>query len=146
MSRFFSLILLTGVASTAMVTLAQQGTLKVHRVPIQQTSAASGQQMYASYCASCHGANGTGNGPAATAPKVPPTDLTTLSKKNGGEFPANHLNSVFKFGVENSAHGSAEMPVWGNLLLSLHKGSANPDAEVHQRVANLTEYLRTIQK
>ncbi|HEV2485188.1 MAG TPA: c-type cytochrome [Terracidiphilus sp.] len=146
MSKFLSIFLLTGTTSTAMVALAQQAMLKVNPVPIQQTSTASRQQMYTSYCAACHGTNGTGNGPAASALKVPPTDLTMLSRKNGGVLPANHLNAVLKFGVENPAHGSAEMPTWGNMMLSLHKGSANPDVQVRQRIANLTEYLRTIQK
>ena len=146
MRKFVSLSLLTAVTSTAMVAFAQQGTLKVHPVHIRETSAASGRQMYVSYCASCHGMNGTGNGPASPALKVPPADLTSLTRKNSGEFPAIHLNSVLKFGVENPAHGSAEMPVWGNLLPSLNKGGANPEAQAQLRIANLTEYLRTIQK
>lgn len=146
MSKFHSVVLFAGVTSVALFALAQQTTPKVSSVPIQQTSVASGQQMYATYCASCHGAKGTGNGPTAAALKIPPTDLTVLSQKNGGVFPANHVASVLQFGVENPAHGSADMPIWGNLMLSLHKGSANPDVQVQQRITNLTEYLKKIQK
>jgi len=125
--------------------MAQQAVPKVKAAPIQQTSAASGQQMFATYCAACHGASGTGNGPAAAAMKVPPVDLTMLSQKNGGKFPTNHVSSVLQFGAANPAHGSADMPVWGDLMLSLTT-SANPDVQVHQRISNLTEYLKTLQK
>jgi mono/diheme cytochrome c family protein len=146
MSRFVSVALMAGLTSAALFGMAQQAKPKVSDVPIQQTSAASGQQMYVTYCAVCHGGDGKGNGPAAQAMKVPPVDLTTLSQKNGGVFPTNHVNSVLQFGVENPAHGSADMPIWGDLMLTLHAGSSNPDVQVHQRIANLTDYLKKIQK
>ena len=57
----------------------QSGTVIKH-VPVKVTSAASGKEMYVSYCAVCHGTDGKGNGPAASALKTPPTDLTMLSK------------------------------------------------------------------
>jgi putative copper export protein/mono/diheme cytochrome c family protein len=37
---------------------------------------ASGAQIYAANCTSCHGADGTGHGPAAAGLAVPPADLT----------------------------------------------------------------------
>ena len=39
---------------------------------------------YNSYCAICHGPQAKGNGPAATALKKVPPDLTTIAKRNGG--------------------------------------------------------------
>jgi mono/diheme cytochrome c family protein len=99
--------------------------------------------MFSTYCASCHGATGTGNGPAATALKIPPADLTTLSQKNHGVFPAQHVQAVLQFGVQNPAHGSAVMPVWGDLMLTLHESS---DDATKLRIFNLTEYLKQIQK
>ena len=146
MSKFHSIALLAGVTSAARFALAEQAVPKVSPVPIQQTSAVSGQQMYRTYCASCRGAKGTGNGPAAAALKIPPTDLTLLSQKNGGVFPSSHVASVLQFGVENPAHGSPEIPIWGNLMLSLHKGNAHPEVDVNMRITNLTDYLKKIQR
>ena len=146
MSKFISLTSLAVVASVALFAMAQQAVPKVATVPIRQTAVSSGPQMYTTYCASCHGASANGNGPAAPALNFPPTDLTTLSKKNGGVFPSDHIAAVLQFGVETPAHGSAAMPVWGDLLLSLHSGNSNPDVLVHQRITNLTDYLKTIQK
>ncbi len=113
---------------------------------MQQTSPASGEQMYSNYCGACHGTKAEGNGPAAQALKTPPPNLTLLSQKNGGVFPAEHIMSVLKLGVANPAHGSAEMPVWGDLLMSLNPSSRFPATIVHQRIFNLTDYLKKIQK
>ena len=49
---------------------------------------AQGQQLYAQYCASCHGSTGKGDGPegrSLTTPKA--SDLTQIAKGNNGKFP-----------------------------------------------------------
>jgi len=145
MSKYLFTILLAA-ASAALVGTAQQPAPKIKNVPVQQTAITSGAQMYTTYCAACHGSKGMGDGPAAAAMKIPPTDLTTLSAKNNGEFPANHVATVLRFGVENPAHGSSEMPVWGNLLSSLHPGAQDNSSQVRLRISNLTDYLKQIQK
>lgn len=146
MSRLGSFALLAGLASIALSGISQQPTPKVNTVPIQQTPADSGQKMFTSYCAACHGINGTGNGPAAQALKTPPANLTLLSQKNQGVFPSKHVASVLQFGVENPAHGTAVMPIWGNLMLTLYPSNQDSAALVNQRIFTLTEYLKKIQK
>jgi len=66
---------------------ANVGAQPIKKVPIQSTSAASGREMFAAYCAVCHGTAGKGDGPVAKALKNRPVDLTTLSRNNGGTFP-----------------------------------------------------------
>jgi mono/diheme cytochrome c family protein len=147
MSKFTPAVLLMACAFSApSLGMAQQTKPTIKNVPLQQTSPASGQQMYSTYCATCHGVKATGNGPAAPALKIPPTDLTTLSLKNGGVFPTNHVMSVLQLGVDNPAHGSAEMPVWGDLFLSLNSSSRSAPSLVRQRVFNLTKYLKQVQQ
>jgi mono/diheme cytochrome c family protein len=146
MSKYLSILLLAGISSVALVTVAQQPAAKLKNVPIKPTSPASGSQMYASYCAACHGGNAKGTGPAVSALKLPPADLTLLSQKNGGKFPAAHVQSVLRFGVENPAHGSEDMPIWGDLMTSLDTGSRNSDSVVTQRITNLVDYIKSIQK
>ncbi len=115
----------------------------IKHVPVKQTSPTSGQEMYTNYCAVCHGANGTGGGPAASALKSTPTNLTDLSAKNGGKYPSMHVSSVLRGDAETPAHGSKEMPVWGPLFRNLSQGH---DSEVQQRIANINTYLESIQK
>jgi len=102
--------------------------------------------MYVAYCAVCHGVDGSGAGPATPALKALPTDLTLLSRKNGGVFPWAHVKSVLKFGVETPAHGSPDMPVWGDLMLTLNKTGPSSNVEVQQRIVNLTSYLKQMQR
>lgn len=134
------------ILASAALAIGQGITPQIKQVPIRPTSAASGKQMYTNYCAVCHGADGKGNGPAAAAMKTPPTDLTMMSKNNGGKFPSAHVASVLQFGVENTAHGSQDMPIWGTAFRSLARGTVSPSSQTHQRIANLTDYLKTLQQ
>jgi mono/diheme cytochrome c family protein len=115
---------------------------EIKRAPVRPTSPASGKEMFASYCAVCHGRDGKGGGPAATALKVPPADLTVLSQKNGGKFPSAHVASVLGGEADLSAHGNKEMPVWGPVFRSMSQGNAE---EVHLRIANLTKFIESLQ-
>lgn len=116
---------------------------EIKHVPIKQTSAASGKEMYNSYCAVCHGIDAKGKGPAAEALKVPPTDLSALAAGNGGKYPALKVSAVIRGENVLAAHGSKDMPVWGHLFWNLSGGH---DAEVQQRVANLNKYIESLQK
>jgi len=115
----------------------------VKETAIKPTSAASGKEMFTQYCAPCHGADAKGNGPAASAMKTAPTDLTQLARKHDGKYPANSVASALKFGGgATGAHGSADMPVWGPLFQSLDKYH---DAAVQQRISNIVNYIEGLQ-
>ncbi len=129
------------VAVVAGFGYAQQKPNKVV-IPVERTAATSGQQMYANYCAPCHGTDGKGNGPAASALKKQPTDLTTLARMNQGKFPEAHIVGVLQFGADVPAHGSAEMPVWGPILGKMGQSRSQ---EKQLRISNLTRYLQSIQ-
>jgi len=119
----------------------EKSNVKINKVPAPPTSPASGQEMYVNYCASCHGKDGKGNGPAAPALKVPATDLTTLAKQNNGAFPSAHVANLLKGGAV-AAHGSKDMPVWGPIFRSLSTGH---ESQVQQRIMNLTKYIESMQ-
>ena len=99
--------------------------------------------MYKSYCASCHGEIGKGNGPAAGALKAAPSDLTQLSKNNSGKFPTDRVMSILRGQATVTAHGNRDMPVWGPLFWHMSQGH---EGEVQQRIANLTHYLESMQQ
>lgn len=120
---------------------AQQPEIKRGTVPY--TSPTSGKDMYMSYCAVCHGKGGKGDGPAAAALKISPANLTTLTKRNNGKFPASHVSSTILGEADLPAHGSREMPVWGPLFRSL---DTHGDLIVRQRVTNLTDYIKSLQE
>ena len=138
---FAALIVLTYTVAAQDQTQSQPSKVIQH-VPVKQTSAASGKEMYNTYCAVCHGTDGKGGGPAASALKVPPTDLTQLAKNNGGKYPALKVTSAIRGESDHPAHGSKDMPVWGSLFLNMSHGH---EGEVQQRVANLTKYIESLQ-
>ena len=141
--RNHGMVLSLIIAAAMLATAQEQPKKEIKHVPVRPTSAASGQEMYKSYCAVCHGIDGTGNGPAASALKVPPTDLTALARKEGGKYPALKVSSVIRGEEALPAHGSKDMPIWGKLFWSMSGGHSS---EVQQRVANLNKYLESLQK
>jgi mono/diheme cytochrome c family protein len=141
-----SFVLLFAVCAAASIGVAQQSTPTIKPVPIKPTSVCSGHEMYTTYCAACHGADGTGNGPAAPALKVTLNDLTTLSQKNGGSFPEAKVASALRYGVMNSAHGNTQMPIWGDLFQTIGPSSWDKTQAVQLRISNLTDYIKQMQK
>lgn len=107
------------------------------------TSAASGHEMYVNYCASCHGVDAKGNGPAAPALKTPPPDLTTLAQRNGGKFPSLRVRNILDEQETVVAHGNKEMPVWGPVLRAVSGGN---ETIARMRIANLSRYLESLQQ
>ena len=88
------------------------------RLPPLVIKSLGGPDLFRFYCASCHGETGAGNGPVAAGLKNPPTNLTLLARSNGGVFPRDQVWAVIAAGEPVKmapAHGSREMPVWGDL-------------------------------
>ena len=136
-----ALAILLTLAIAQQAAPAQNGT-SVKHVPITKTSPTSGKEMFNSYCAVCHGTDGKGGGPAASAMKTPPTNLTDLAKNSGGKYPAPHVAAVIRGQATTASHGSQDMPVWGPLFSSISQGH---EAQVQQRIANLVGYGETLQ-
>ena len=135
------LVIVVAATLATGMSYADQSKSKV-TIPVPKTSAASGKLMYSSYCAPCHGVDGRGQGPVASALKTPPMDLTVLSRNNHGKFPDTHVVSVLQSGAEIPSHGSAEMPVWGPILGRMNQTNTQDRL---LRISNLSRYLETMQ-
>jgi mono/diheme cytochrome c family protein len=141
---------------------------QAQRTPGKPASAARGKQIFLQYCATCHGVSAKGDGPAASALKIPPANLTSLASRNKGQFPSLRVMQAIKAGPSVPAHGSTAMPVWGPIFLhgdradtasqtppqspaAVIEQSEQPgpqgstEAEVQLRIYNLMEYIRTLQ-
>jgi mono/diheme cytochrome c family protein len=119
-----------------------QNVPAVKHVAITKTPPNDGKNMFDNYCAVCHGKDGRGTGPAASALKTPPTDLTALTKGANGKYPAPHVAAVIRGQATTPSHGSQDMPVWGPLFSSISQGH---EAQVQQRITNLVDYVGTLQ-
>ncbi|MEZ4701829.1 MAG: cytochrome c [Rhodothermales bacterium] len=105
---------------------------------------ASGQDTYAAHCASCHGADARGNGPASNLLEKPAPPLTMLREKYNGHFPVDELYSMIEGNDKVGAHGTRQMPVWGNIW-SEKDGTPIRREIVDRRINELIEYLRSVQ-
>jgi len=103
----------------------------------------SGQEMYKQFCAICHGADGKGDGPAASNLKTRPSDLTTLAKRHEGKFPSDYVSTILRFGPGVSAHGSSNMPTWGPIFSIIEKSN---EKAVQERIKRLSAYLASLQE
>jgi len=100
-----------------------------------------GPELFRAYCASCHGLDAKGTGPAARALKAEVPDLTILARNNRGQFPILRVRQMIMGDQAVAAHGSREMPIWGPIF---HQVEADQDFG-NVRLANLVKYLESIQ-
>ena len=144
MSTLVMVLAASAAVSGAQDQATQSAKPAVKQVPTPNANPASGKEMYMAYCASCHGASGVGNGPAALSLKTAPANLTELASKNGGKFPDAKVQQAIK-GDPNmpSAHGSQQMPVWGPTLWQL---SQHNEAQAQLRIRNISDYIASLQK
>jgi len=108
-------------------------------VPVRNVDPTNGQKLYVDLCASCHGNDGKGNGPAAPALKVLPPSLVTIAKAHGGTFSHGDVTDAINGTgrtMGTPAHGTIDMPIWGRSQFKDHSMLA---------VRNIVVYLESIQ-
>lgn len=105
----------------------------------------SGKDLYARFCAACHGAQARGDGPVAASFNIEVPDLRLIASRHGGTFPRERIERIIDGRHILAAHGSRTMPVWGEDLSQLEIGT--PDAEKATRlvIKRLTDYLQSVQ-
>jgi len=104
----------------------------------------TGRDRYVNDCGGCHGADARGGGAVAAALKMPPSDLTRLSRDNSGVFPEDYVRRVVD-GRElpPAAHGETSMPVWGEHYRRSLPGYS--EAVVSAKIDALIAYLKSVQ-
>jgi mono/diheme cytochrome c family protein len=122
------------------------GNLVAHIESIQVPSTGpddTGARLFRTYCASCHGSAGRGDGPMALQLRRMPPDLTQYTRRNGGVFPSEQVYRIVD-GRGVVSHGDREMPVWGDAF-RLAFGGPGPDV-IKARIEAIVRYLEGIQE
>lgn len=110
----------------------------------QPRSAFSGKPMFATYCATCHGTEGKGDGPFAKALRKPPSNLALLTQRHNGTFPREHVTKVIDGRETGTSHGSRDMPVWGD---AFSKTTFENDPEsVQRKIDAIVTFVETLQE
>jgi len=106
----------------------------------------SGEYTFQRYCASCHGESGKGDGPVAAGIPIRVPDLTTLQQRMGAGFPEDVLRKIIDGRNAVIYHGTRYMPVWGYEFWVEEGADDAARQRVDRIVAQLVEYLRSIQQ
>jgi hypothetical protein len=89
--------------------------------------------------------DGQGDGPAASAFKRDPTDITTLARICGA-FPLREVMNAIDGRRFVAAHGSREMPVWGERFVEELTGTPYSERTTLFKVREIAEYFAAIQR
>jgi len=103
-----------------------------------------GHRYFLRYCASCHGLDGLGDGPVAKSLITPPISLRKLGDKYGVPLPAHRIAELIDGRDTPRAHGTHEMPVWGERLYELGQGERG-EYGIGEVIGKIIAYLNTIQ-
>ncbi len=104
-----------------------------------------GKPIYEQYCASCHGTTGDGKGPVAAEMKASPADLRRLGQKYGMPLPKPKLREIIDGREMTRAHGTPDMPVWGDRLVSSAPPTTNINLFKRGTIIAIIDYIDTLQ-
>ncbi len=105
-----------------------------------------GAVMFGRYCASCHGNAGDGTTPLASQLQTAPPDLTRLSKKFGSPLRRDELAAYIDGRQTLAAHGTREMPVWGERLYEGFPETPGTDAVREGTIDLILDHLEAIER
>lgn len=117
--------------------------------PVKAEDPHLGLIEYELSCMPCHGLSGRGDGPRAKSLKTVPTNLTEISRSNGGVFPSKKIAAIIDGRTIIAAHGQREMPIWGNRYrarVETSEATTTIEHRARAQISALVKYLRTIQK
>src|SRR5690349_15691836 len=106
---------------------------------------AEGRALYLRYCGSCHGEKADGRGPVAKSLKSQPTDLSRLGEKYGMPLPHGQIARFADGRVGVGAHGTSEMPVWGERFSDIYVTRGSRQGDLPHRIDKIIDYLNSIQ-
>lgn len=104
-----------------------------------------GEENFQRLCAACHGGGGKGDGPVSEVLSAAVPDLTRISERNGGSFPREIVKQQTDGRDRITAHGAAQMPVWGYEFYIDEGAGAFSEQGVSETLDALVDYLESLQ-
>ncbi len=131
----------------APVSVSAEVVLEKRQMTAQLARLTHGGDLYNELCAVCHGTSGTGDGPAVSALKQQPIDLTVLTAGNNGVFPRDSLEESIYGKNRIKAHGTLDMPIWGRAFefTKPDMGRVQRMQFARHRIDNIIDYIESMQ-
>ena len=107
---------------------------------------APGERAFAKYCVSCHGSRARGDGKQGRTLETSPPDLRRIAARNGGVFDRSAVAARIDGRDRPAAHGTSEMPAWGERLTEARAQFVSREEYVEAKVDVLVTYLESIQQ
>jgi mono/diheme cytochrome c family protein len=108
-------------------------------------SAYTGAELYARFCATCHGRSAKGDGPVSQSLAVAVPDLTRIAQRHAGHYPDNWVYRIIDGREHLAVHGPREMPVWGVELWREQGADVSAAVKTRDVIDRLVDYLQTLQ-
>jgi mono/diheme cytochrome c family protein len=137
MKNVMGMLLAGGFLLAAVVASGQQTTETYAAGP-------AGEEVYKTYCATCHGKTAKGDGPLAAHLRFAPPDLTLLAKRNEGKFDTVAVHRMIDGRQPLKGHGGPDMPVWGDAFRK--SGEGYSEKAVKERIDSLVTHLKKLQQ
>jgi mono/diheme cytochrome c family protein len=138
--RFLAVIGCLALAA-GLAAIPASGTGQGEQAP---TYGVSGSYTYRTYCATCHGEKGKGDGPLAESLRFHPPDLTQMAKQNDGDYPSDLVRQIIDGRQPIEGHGGPDMPVWGDAFKNSETGY--DDEKVKLKIDSVVEHLKRLQE
>jgi mono/diheme cytochrome c family protein len=138
---------ITLVAARSLAQEAQPSPVAQAQPSVTAQQLAAGKADFNKHCAPCHGTNGKGHGPeVAVIPGIKPSDLTLISRNNGGVFPYQEVADTIDGRKGVPSHKRFDMPFWGvNFQQEGKEFSPESEAAAKARIDSVVDYIATIQ-
>src|SRR5688572_10279963 len=107
---------------------------------LESQRVAAGRGEYERYCMACHGIQADGDGPVAPLMVPRPTDRRTIAPRRGGVFPHAAMMAMIDGRDPHPAHGTGDMPVWGDAFRTEAYIEQATETRVRGRVVLLVQY------
>jgi mono/diheme cytochrome c family protein len=133
--------LIANAAGGARIAAAQQQQQQQQH---QTRTAFTGDTLYKTYCAMCHGTGGKGDGSFASSLRKRPPDLTQLTKRNDGKFPEEKVTKTIDGRDLGPEHARGDMPVWGDAFSKTQEDSDQDS--VRLKIEALVQAIQKMQE
>lgn len=109
-----------------------------------------GEGAYKVSCAVCHGSDGQGGGEFADVLSIPVPDLTRLTASTSDKvFPYLYVFQTVDGRAAIRAHGTTEMPIWGDSFRQRIGEEAGPygsELLIRAKIVALVDYIESLQR